>query len=197
MSATPDSRGDFSYHEIDDYYQCPAGQKLEPVKAYRDGNSSKTIYQAQDCQGCPLFERCLTKSQQKSEQKIKRIYRDQREPLAEDMARKLQTEEAKQRLKTRMSTVEPVIGNLKQNLGFRKFRLKGLKLAKGEFILMCIVHNLNTLFNIKCQKALLTYFYPFYVQLWRVTIFSMNKNKNLIELRSWSGCAPQKPREAA
>lgn len=190
-------RSDFSYHEVDDYYQCPADQKLEPVKTYRDGKSTKTIYQAQDCQGCPLFERCLTKSQQKSGQKVKKIYRDQRESLAEAMGRKLQTEEARQRLKTRMSTVEPVIGNLKQNLGFRKFRLKGLKLAKGEFNLMCIAHNLNTLFNIKRRKALLVYFSPFCARLWRATIFSMNKNKNLIELRSWSGCAPQKPREAA
>lgn len=190
-------RSDFSYNETDDFYQCPAGQKLEPVSTYRDGNSSKTIYQAQDCQGCPMFERCLTKSQQKSGQKVKKIYRDQRESLAEAMGRKLQSEEARQRLKTRMSTVEPVIGNLKQNLGFRKFRLKGLKLAKGEFNLMCIAHNLNTLFNIKRRKALLAYFSPFCARLWRVKIFSMNKNKNLIEVRSWSGCAPQKPREAA
>ena len=142
--------------------------------------------------GCPLFERCLTKSQQESKQKVKKVYRDQKEPLAEEMARKLQTQETKQRLKTRMSTVEPTFGNLKQNLGFRKFLLKGLELATGEFNLMCIAHNLNALF----VKALLTYFYPLFVRLWRVTIFSVNKNQNLIELPSWSGCAPQKPREA-
>jgi transposase len=186
-------RSDFSYHEADDYYQCPGGQKLEPLRTYRDGNSTKPIYQSPDCQGCALFERCLTKSQQESKQKVKKIYRDQKEPLAEEMARKLQSEEAKQRLKTRMSTVEPVFGNLKENLGFRKFRLKGLKLVTGEFNLMCIAHNLNALFI----KALWTYFYPLYARLWRVSIFSMNKNQNLIELPSWSGCAPQKPREVA
>ncbi len=186
-------RSDFRFNEADDYYQCPGTQKLEPIRTYRDGNSTKTIYQAQNCQGCPFFERCLTKSQQESKQKVKKIYRDQKEPLAEEMAKKLQTQEAKQRLKTRMSTIEPTFGNLKQNLGFRKFLLKGLELVTDEFNLMCIAHNLNALF----VKALLTYFYPLFARLWRVTILSVNKNQNLIELPSWSGCAPQKPREAA
>jgi len=188
-------RSDFSYNEAGDYYQCPEGQKLEPLRTYRVGNTTKTIYQAKDCQGCPLFERCLSKSQQESTPngRGKKIYRDQREPLAEAMARKLQTDEAKQRLKTRMSTVEPVFGNLKHNLGFRKFRLKGLKLVTGELNLMCIAHNLNALFI----KALLTYFYSLYARFWRVTIFSMNKNQNLIELPSWCAGAPQRPREAA
>lgn len=190
-------RADFSYNETDDFYQCPAGQKLEPVSTYRDGNSSKTIYQTQACQGCPLFERCLTKSQQQSKQKVKTIYRDQRELLAEDMARKLQTEEARQRLKTRMSTVEPVIGNLKQNLGFRKFRLRGLKLAIGEFNLMCIAHNLNTFFNIKCRKAILLIFDPFILDYGARKIFQRSRTQNSIELLSWGGWAPQKLPEAA
>jgi len=186
-------RSDFSYHEADDYYQCPSGQKLEPVSAYRDRGNTRTLYQAKNCRDCPLFKRCLTKSQQESRQKVKRIYRSQKELLAEKMARKLQTEAAKQRLKTRMSTVEPVFGNLKHNLGFRKFLLKGLKLATGEFNLMCIAHNLNALF----AKALLTCFYLLFARLWRIIIFSMNKNQNLTELPSWSGCAPLKSPEAA
>lgn len=170
-------RADFSYNKAEDYYQCPAGQKLEPVSTLRNGNNSKTIYQAKNCQGCPLFDRCLSKSQQQSKQKVKKIYRDQREPLAEAMARKLQTEEAKQRLKTRMSTVEPVIGNLKQNLGFRKFRLKGLKLATGEFNLMCIAHNLNTIFNIKCRKALWFIFAPLILDYGARKIFQRSRIK--------------------
>jgi transposase len=187
-------RADFSYHEAGDYYQCPAGQKLEPVSTYRDGNSSKTIYQTQNCQGCPLFERCLSKSQQQSKQKVKRIYRDQREPLVDAMARKLQTEEAKQRLKTRMSTVEPVIGNLKQSRpsGIRNFRLKGLKLATGEFNLICIAHNLNTLFNIMRIKTLLLIFAPLILDYGARKIFQRSRIQNSMELRSWSGWVPQR-----
>ena len=64
------------------------------------------------------------------------------------MRQKLQTEDAKQKLKLRSITVEPVIGNLKSNLGFRRFNLMGLLNVKGEFTLMCIAHNLNKLYGL-------------------------------------------------
>jgi len=39
-------------------------------------------------------------------------------------------------------TVEPVIGNIKQNLKFREFLLKGLDNVKIEMNLVSIAHNL-------------------------------------------------------
>ena len=47
----------------------------------------------------------------------------------------------------RRVSVEPVFGNLKENLGFRRFSLCGIKQVKGEFTLMAIAHNLNILFK--------------------------------------------------
>ena len=69
------------------------------------------------------------------------------EHLAEAMHERLQGAEARARLKARKGSVEPVIGNLKANLGFRRFSLRGLKQVKGELYLMAIGHNLNTLFK--------------------------------------------------
>jgi len=40
-------------------------------------------------------------------------------------------------------TVEPVIGNIKQNLGLREFLLKGLEKVKMEINLVSIPHNLQ------------------------------------------------------
>ena len=79
--------------------------------------------------------------------KCRNILRDIREPYAERMSDKLKSEDAKERLKRRAMTVEPVFGNLKENLGFRRFRLRGLSQVKGEFNLMCIGHNINVLFK--------------------------------------------------
>ena len=42
----------------------------------------------------------------------------------------------------RKITVEPVYGNIKQNLGFREFLLRGLDKAKTEMNLVCTAHNL-------------------------------------------------------
>jgi transposase len=53
---------------------------------------------------------------------VRRIHRDNSEIYAEKMMEKLQSEQAKEKLKIRMTTVEPVFGNIKENLGFRRFR---------------------------------------------------------------------------
>lgn len=42
----------------------------------------------------------------------------------------------------RKTTVEPVFGNLKANLGFRRFSQRGLDAARSEWQLICTIHNL-------------------------------------------------------
>lgn len=57
--------------------------------------------------------------------------------------KKLLSKKGKKEYKKRMHTVEPPIGNLKFNLKYRYFLVRGLKNVKGEFNLMCIGHNLG------------------------------------------------------
>jgi len=45
----------------------------------------------------------------------------------------------------RKCLVEAVFGNLKFNLGFARFGLRSLAKVRGEFMLMCIAHNLKKL----------------------------------------------------
>ncbi len=61
----------------------------------------------------------------------------------EKMARKLQTEIGKAIYRLRKSTVEPVIGTIKETLGFRQFSLRGLIAAAGEWCLVCLAYNLK------------------------------------------------------
>ncbi len=56
---------------------------------------------------------------------------------------KIVSPEGEKEYKKRMHTAEPPIGNIKHNLGYRYFLLRGLKKARGEFNLMCIAHNLK------------------------------------------------------
>jgi len=138
-------RSDFFFDAPNDVYQCPNGQKLSFQRHFKRGKGYGRTYQAQSCKNCPLAQRCLPP---KNRSGLKQIHRQEREPLAEAMADKLRTPEAKQRLKTRMTTVEPVFGNLKANLGFTSFRLRGETLVNGEFMLMAIAHNLNILYRL-------------------------------------------------
>ena len=61
------------------------------------------------------------------------------------MAYKLQTELGQAIYGLRKSTVEPVIGIIKEVLGFRQFSLRGLEAAAGEWGLVCLAWNLKRL----------------------------------------------------
>lgn len=61
------------------------------------------------------------------------------------MAYKLQTEVGQAIYRLRKCTVEPVIGIIKEVLGFRQFSLRGLAPAAGEWCLVCLAFNLKRL----------------------------------------------------
>jgi transposase len=80
---------------------------------------------------------------------------DKPEPPAKDasahelMAYKLRTDIGKAVYRLRKSTVEPVIGIIKETLGFRQFSLRGLLAAAGEWTLVCLAYNLKRLHNLQ------------------------------------------------
>jgi transposase len=61
------------------------------------------------------------------------------------MAYKLKTEIGQAIYRLRKCTVEPVIGIIKEVLGFRQFSLRGLLAAAGEWCLVCLAFNLKRL----------------------------------------------------
>jgi transposase len=65
--------------------------------------------------------------------------------LKEQMADKLKTDVGKAIYRLRKCTVEPVIGGIKEVLGFRQFSLRGLPAAAGEWCLVCLAWNLKRL----------------------------------------------------
>lgn len=148
-------KSDFVYYEAGDYYLCPMGQTLTFAKRSSYKKRKGRQYRASNCDGCKLKSQCLS-PQNKSG--VRCIFRNDKEHLAEKMRAILQTEQAKEKLKLRRVTVEPVIGNIKSNLGFRRFNLMGLSNVKGEFSLMCIAHNLNKLYTLLFFYLFLQYF---------------------------------------
>ena len=65
------------------------------------------------------------------------------------MRGKMKKKEAKDVYRLRKSTGEPVIGNVKQNLGFREFLLRGLQGTKIEMNLVSIAHNLGKIWRMR------------------------------------------------
>ncbi len=65
--------------------------------------------------------------------------------LKEKMAYQLRTDIGQAIYRLRKCTVEPVIGIIKEVLGFRQFSLRGLTAAAGEWCLVCLAFNLKRL----------------------------------------------------
>ena len=74
--------------------------------------------------------------------------RPNREPAdaVRRMEAKLQTEEGKEIYRQRKKIVEPVFGQVKLNMGFGRFRLRGSDKAGGEWTLVCLVHNIKKIY---------------------------------------------------
>lgn len=64
-------------------------------------------------------------------------------PVQYENLRRLRTKKGQKEYQKRMYTVEPVIGNIKHNFGYRHFLVRGLEKVQGEFNLMCIAHNIK------------------------------------------------------
>jgi hypothetical protein len=69
------------------------------------------------------------------------------------MARKLRTKKGREVYAKRKGIIEPIFGQLKQGLGFRQFSMRGLSAMRGEWRLMCTVHNLLKLWRHGLEAA--------------------------------------------
>ncbi len=100
------------------------------------GGQRVRVYRCKDCKGCEYFGRCTTSSIGQT------VHVSEYEEFINQMRQKLSTPEGKMFTKLRKSIVEPVLGSLSHNLGFRGFLLRALQKVRGEFVLMCIAHNI-------------------------------------------------------
>lgn len=65
-----------------------------------------------------------------------------RTPLLQAMANKIRRAGRRSRYRLRKQVVEPVFGQLKAARGFRQCLLRGLQQVRGEWAMLCTVHNL-------------------------------------------------------
>jgi transposase len=132
----------FTYEAEDDIFVCPEGKKLVYMfsKKCRSENgfvSSRRIYECQDCQLCPVREKC-TKSQNHRRlyvgMELQKLKKEAHDRLESPLGRILRSR--------RPVEVEAVFGRLKQDWGFRRFLLRGLDKVNLEWGILSLAHNL-------------------------------------------------------
>jgi transposase len=130
-------KSNFHYDRIRDVYICPEGKNLRRLQEMkRRGKPVLIIYRGESCKGCAVKRECTRGP-------ARRISRDKRESLLEMMRDKLRSKEGREIYKKRAYTVEPVMGHIKWNRRKPMMSLRGLEKIRGEFSLMCLVHNVK------------------------------------------------------
>jgi transposase len=144
-------KSNFQYDEIRDMYICPEGRELKRYQEMkRKGRVSLIVYRGKFCKGCAAKEAC-TKGP------ARRIMRDGRESLVEVMRKKLRSKAGREIYKKRLYTVEPVMGDMKWNRTRIMMSLRGLEKVRGEFSLMCLVHNVKKIVKRVLEGSLLRF----------------------------------------
>ena len=127
LAALPDSLGQVDSAAMGNGYFSAAN-----VKTGLDRDSEPLIAWGRDAHHLPRAERCGP---------------DAPEPQTDDpvvrMAWRLKTKAGRARYAQRQATVEPVLGIIKQVMGFRQFSLRGLAAAAGEWTLVTLAFNLK------------------------------------------------------
>ena len=137
------------YLEKEDLFICPNNRKVLFKRYSKRKNASGyeqdfKIYECEDCTDCPIKELCT---------KAKGNRQVHWNPVYEEMKAKAKAtlgDEQKATLYAKRKVdVESVFGNIKGNLAFTRFLLRGLTKVQTEFGIMAIAHNLLKLAGIR------------------------------------------------
>jgi transposase len=147
----PFSQDSLYYNTEHDFYVCPMGQQMAKTDIKIDKTSTGFeqelhLYQAQNCNGCPLRGKCHNAAGNRIIAVNHRLqkYRQKARGL-------LLSEEGKQRYRKRSIDVESAFGDVKENKKFRRFSLRGLFKTEVEFGLISLGHNLKK-YTLKIAK---------------------------------------------
>ncbi len=156
------------YNVDGDYYICRNGRRLTVsdviTRKSRTGyKSEKTIYTCEDCSNCLYKSNCIKGNNSKTpiEKRIKRleVAKTFNKYRKETLERILSPEGCQLRM-NRSIQAEGSFGEMKQDMGFRRFLCKGKQNVLAESILLAMAHNINKLHNKIQSGRTRTYLYP-------------------------------------
>jgi transposase len=144
IESRPFTKDKFEYHEKEDLYTCPMGEKLYPERQHSERTKTymrhEVRYQCHTCHLCPRQKECVKSVSGNRQVKRYREYN----PYREKMDNKLKSDEGNRIYQQRWKDVEPVFGQIKSTvLKNSTFLVRGKRKVHGEFGLCCIVHNIK------------------------------------------------------
>jgi transposase len=136
---------DFSFNAANQTYTCPQGKELTcHARNQRNRYRLYDIYHArqEDCAGCQLKSRCLSKPN--TSRRYLSIRVDQHEPnLIDEMKAKIDTPQGKRIYARRLAIVEPVFANICVQKRLNRFTLRTKSKVDVQWRLFALVHNIG------------------------------------------------------
>ena len=148
-------RIDMDYNTDTDTYICKDGRELTVIGTQTKKTKSgyvreNTVYGCQDCSGCPHKQDCIKGNNCKTPMEernktlhVSKLFNQYRE---EGLERIISDEGCELRM-NRSIQAEGSFGELKQDMGFRRFLCRGNQNVLAESTLLAIAHNMNKLHN--------------------------------------------------
>jgi transposase len=140
------SKRDFIYHDEDDEYECPDGERLEWRCESEEKGQTVHRYWTSACPHCPIKLLCTT-------DKYRKITRWEYEEVIEELEARLDHDPG--RMRTRRETVEHPFGTIKSWMGSTHFQTKTLPRVSTEMSLHVLAYNLKRVINILGAKPLM------------------------------------------
>jgi transposase len=151
--------GHFVRETEGDALRCPAGCQLQYVRQSKKRENRYRQYQARgvDCRGCVFQPQCCPKHPEQG--RLVSILLEERAEVAE-FRKKMQTPEAKAVYRQRGPVAEFPNAWIKEKLGLRKFRVRGLVKAGMEVLWASLTYNVMAWIRLcwRPQRAEIDYF---------------------------------------
>jgi len=139
------SIADFQYDFDRDIYTCPAGEELtRSSDTIKNGKRVYRHYNAkeQSCSACSFRHRCLGKKT--SKRRCLSVHYDKNlAEYARDMILKIDSDDGRRKYDQRFGMVEPVFANIRTQKRMDRFTLRGKKKVNIQWIMYCLVHNIE------------------------------------------------------
>jgi transposase len=148
VAKNPYFKDHFQYEAETDSYLCPKGYRLHfcGLRRYKSTSSGQIrVYRASRtaCRSCPAFGECT-----RDAHAGRTLWILPSDMLLREHRKWMKTDKARELYARHKQLVEPVFGVLKEQLGARRFLLRGLENVRAEFTLIATAFNLRTLLRV-------------------------------------------------
>jgi len=133
----------FRYNESDDVYICPEGERLTYLRTRPNSRGKYMVrhYRCRNAKDCPSRWDCSPRK------KGRMIHRGEHEGAVSRQREKQASIRKQEIMRSRKWIVEPIFGQIKENMGFRRWTVTGIDNVRTQWSLICTAFNLKKLYK--------------------------------------------------